>query len=433
MNFPIPSLIAVSAAHPWSYLVFALVGFAFGFTLEMSGFGDSRKLAAQFYFTELTVLKVMFTAIVTAMVLLFGAVGLGILDFSQVWVNTTYIWSGVLGGLIMGVGFIIGGFCPTTSLASASTGKIDGMLFMFGGFVGAFLFGETERYFDNWYNNAGYFGRLTLDQVFGIPVGAVVVLVILMALFMFWGAEQLERIFGKKDLSKEPKIRVAGAVLLFVGAMAVFFIGTPSLETKYNKVKFTRTETIPQLNADPIVNTYIYTADDMLAKRLVFITPAEAFKAKYNQAMNPIYLDVRPEAEYNLYHIEDAVNVPLDRITEIVPLLLSEPPANSVFIVMGNDETAATKAWKLLVGSGISNSYILEGGLNNWIAFFGTDDKALNPNPNAADDQLGYIFPAALGSNYKSCSPSPIEYESLEFEAKIVLQLKRDKSGGGCG
>jgi rhodanese-related sulfurtransferase len=433
MNFPIPSLIAVSAANPWTYLIFGLVGFAFGFTLEMSGFGDSRKLAAQFYFTELTVLKVMFTAIVTAMVLLFGAVGLGILDFSQVWVNTTYIWSGVLGGLIMGVGFIIGGFCPTTSLASASTGKIDGMLFMLGGFVGAFLFGETEQYFTNWYNNAGYYGRLTLDQVFGIPVGVMVVLVILMALFMFWGAEQLERIFGKKDLSKEPKLRIVGAGALFVAAVAVMLIGSPSLEDKYNKVKFTRTETIPQLNADPIINTYIYSPDQMLEKRLVHITPAEAFKAKYNQIMNPIYLDVRSEAEYNLYHVEDAVNVPLDRIDEIVPLLISEPPANSVFIVMGNDETVATKAWKLLVGSGVTNSYILEGGVNNWIAFFGTEDKALQPNPNAGDDELGYIFPAALGSKYESCSPNPIEYGELEFEAKIVLQLKRDKSGGGCG
>ena len=156
MNFPLPSFVAVSAANPWTYVLFAVIGFAFGYTLEMSGFGDSRKLAAQFYFTELTVLKVMFTAITVAMVLLFGAVGLGILDFSQVWVNPTYLASGIVGGLIMGVGFIVGGFCPTTSLASASTGKIDGMLFMLGGFVGAFLFGETEKYFDGWYTNAGY-------------------------------------------------------------------------------------------------------------------------------------------------------------------------------------------------------------------------------------------------------------------------------------
>ncbi len=433
MNFPLPSFISVSAANPWTYVLFAAIGFAFGYTLEMSGFGDSRKLAAQFYFTELTVLKVMFTAITVAMVLLFGAVGLGILDFSQVWVNPTYLASGLVGGLIMGVGFIVGGFCPTTSLASASTGKIDGMLFMLGGFVGAFLFGETEKYFDGWYTNAGYYGRLTLDQVFGIPVGAVVVIVILMALFMFWGGEQLERIFGKKDLSKEPKIRVAGAVALFAGAVAVLAIGSPSLVDKYNKVTFTRTETVEVLNADPIVNTYVYTADEMLENRLAFTSPAEAFKAKYNQAMNPVYLDVRSEADYNLYHIDDAVNVPLERLLEVVPVLLSEPPANSVFIVMSNDEAAAVDAWKLLIGSSVQNVYILEGGVNNWIAFFGETDKALQPDPTAGDDQLGFIFPAALGSRYESCSPDPIEYEKLEFEQKIILQLKRDKSGGGCG
>ena len=168
MNFPLDALTAVSATQPWSYVVFGLVGFAFGYTLEMAGCGDSRKLAAQFYFRELTVLKVMFTAIAVAMVLLFGAVGLGVIDFSNVWVNPTYLGSGLVGGLIMGVGFIVGGFCPTTSLASASTGKIDGMLFMAGGFVGAFLFGETEAFYDHWYNTAGYLGRLTLDEEDGL-------------------------------------------------------------------------------------------------------------------------------------------------------------------------------------------------------------------------------------------------------------------------
>ena len=435
MNFPLPEFINVSSANPWTYIVFGLIGFAFGFTLEMSGFGDSRKLAAQFYFTEMTVLKVMFTAIVTAMVLLFGAVGLGILNFNQVWVNTTYLSSGILGGLIMGVGFIVGGFCPTTSLASASTGKIDGMLFMLGGFVGAFLFGETESLFTNWWNYSGYYGRLTLDQVFNLPVGVVVLLVVLMALFMFWGAEQLERIFGKKDLSKEPKLRFAGAGTLFAAAVVVVLIGSPSLEDKYNKLTFTRTETIEQLNAEPIVNTIVYTADDMLENRLVFVSPAEAFKARYTQSMNPIYLDVRPEADYNLYHIESAINVPLDRLTEVIPALLSEPPANSVFIVMSNDETAAIEAWKVLSASAVPNVYILEGGINNWIAFFGKDDPTLTaqPKPEAGDDELAYTFPVALGSNYDSCSPNPVEYEKLDFVAKIKLQLKRDKSGGGCG
>jgi len=435
MNFPLPEFSTVSAANPWTYIVFAVIGFAFGYALEMSGFGNSKKLAAQFYFSDLTVLKVMFTAIVVAMVLIFGASALGILNFGQIWVNPTWLASGVVGGLIMGVGFIIGGFCPGTSVAATATGKIDGMFYLLGGFFGAFLFGETEQYFTNWWNNAGYYGRLTLDQVFGIPVGVVVVLVVLMALFMFWGAEQLERIFGKKDLSKEPKLRIAGAGVLFAAAVIVVLIGSPSLEDKYNALTFTRTETIEQLNADPIVNTITYTADQMLENRLVFTTPAEAFKAKYNQAMKPVYLDVRTEADYNLYHIKDAVNVPLERIEEVIPILLTEPPANTVFIVMSNDETAAIEAWKILSASSVPNVYILEGGVNNWIAFFGKDDKTLaaRTKPNAGDDELGYIFPAALGSRYESCSPNPIEYENLEFVAKIKLQLKRDKSGGGCG
>jgi len=287
----------------------------------------------------------------------------------------------------------------TSPIASASTGKIDGMFFMLGGFFGAFVFGETEPLFTQWYNNAGYYGRLTLDQVFNLPIGVVVLLVVLMALFMFWGSEQLERIVGKKDMSHEPKLRIAGAGALLVLALAVVFIGSPSLEQRYNKLTFTRTETVPQLEGqEPVIETTVYTADEMLSNRLVFISPAEAFKAKYNQSMNPVYIDVRSEADYNLYHIEDAVDVPLVQITEIVPVLLTEPPANTVYIVMSNDETAAVDAWKTLVASAVPNVYILEGGVNNWIAFFGVEDEtlaAVQPAPNPAPDQLAYIFPAA--------------------------------------
>jgi rhodanese-related sulfurtransferase/uncharacterized membrane protein (DUF485 family) len=423
MTFPLQSFLAVSASNPWTYVLFGLIGFAFGFTLEMSGFGNSRKLAAQFYFTDLTVLKVMFTAIVTAMVLTFGAVGLGLLNFSQVWVNPTYLSSGILGGLIMGVGFIVGGFCPTTSLAAASTGKIDGMFFVGGGFFGALLFSETEKYFDQWYTNSGYFGRLTLDQFFGIPIGVVVLLVVLMALFMFWGAEQLERIFGKKDLTKEPKLRMSGAGLLLALAVAVVFIGQPSFEAKYSKVKITR---------DVAGKPVIFSAENALGQRLMQVSPAEVFKTIYNQKVNLIMLDVRPESDYNLYHVNGALNIPLDKLPRIIPDLLTEPPANSVFVLMSNDESAATEAWKQLVASSVPNAYILEGGVNNWIKFFG-ENEGFQSATSARDDQLKYIFPAALGSSYESCDPNPQEYETLEFEAKIKLQLQRDKSGGGCG
>jgi rhodanese-related sulfurtransferase len=433
MSFPLEAFTAVSAANPWTYVVFGAIGFAFGYTLEMAGFGDSRKLAAQFYFKELTVIKVMFTAIAVALTLLFGAVGLGVLDFSQVWVNPTYLGSGVVGGLIMGVGFIVGGFCPTTSLASASTGRIDGMLFMLGGFVGAFLFGETEGYFDSWYNNAGYYGRLTLDQVLGVSAPAVVLAIVLVALFMFWGSEQLERLIGGRDLSREPRLRKLGASGLLLAALGVLALGSPSLQDRYQRLSFKRTEVIKAADGKPVTVPRVYSADKMLEERLVFVSPAEAFKARYLQAIKPIYLDVRGESDYNLYHLAGSANVPLQRLEKVVPDLLSEPPASTVFVTISNDEAAAIEAWKLLVASGVQNVYILEGGVNRWIATFGARDPALKPLATTGADQLRYAFPAALGERYESCSPDPIEHEHLDFQPRIVLQIKRDKSGGGCG
>ena len=248
------------------------------------------------------------------------------------------------------------------------------------------------------------------------------------------GAEQLERIFGKKDLTNEPRLRIAGAGTLFVLALSLIFIGSPSLAEKYSKLTFTRTETIlhPAENADPIVNTITYSADEMLANRFVQITPAELFKTVYNQNINLIMLDVRPESDYNLYHIKGTLHVPLEKLPRVIPDLLTEPPANSVFVLMSNDETAATAAWKQLVASSVPNVYILEGGINNWITFFG-ESEGFPSAASLAEDQLGYIFPAALGSKYESCDPNPVHYEELEFEAKIRLELKRDKSGGGCG
>src|SRR5512134_13074 len=85
------------------YAVFLLIGIGFGVSLELAGFGDARRLAAQFYLKDMTVLKTMFTAIVVACLLIFLSAATGILDFSQLAVNQTFLWSGIAGGLIMGV------------------------------------------------------------------------------------------------------------------------------------------------------------------------------------------------------------------------------------------------------------------------------------------------------------------------------------------
>jgi len=74
----------------------------------------------------------MFTAIITAVIGLFYFSWIGWLDLSLVYTTDTYIVPQILGGLILGVGFVVGGYCPGTSVVSAATGRYDGMIYFAG-------------------------------------------------------------------------------------------------------------------------------------------------------------------------------------------------------------------------------------------------------------------------------------------------------------
>ena len=179
-----------------AWTLYVLVGFAFGFILESAGFGDSRRLAAQFYWRDLTVLKVMFTAILVAAVLVFWSTALGWLDYDDVWVNPTYLWPGIVGGLIMGVGFILGGFCPGTSLVGASTLKLDAIWFVAGTAVGIVSFGETVALFNDFWHSS-HFGRLTLQAWLELPAGLVVFGLVVIGILVLWVGDIVRRrIYG---------------------------------------------------------------------------------------------------------------------------------------------------------------------------------------------------------------------------------------------
>ena len=180
-----------------------ITGIGFGFFLERGGFISAKKLAAQFYFTDLTVFKVMFTAIITAMVGLYYLSVIGFLDLSLVYLTPTFLLPQVVGGLILGFGFVIGGYCPGTSCVAVSTGRIDGLVYLGGIVFGILVFGEIFPLVSSFYVSTPM-GQITLPQITGLPYGLLVFLVVLMALGGFVGATWVE----KKMASKK-----AGAVL----------------------------------------------------------------------------------------------------------------------------------------------------------------------------------------------------------------------------
>ena len=181
-----------------SLIVAFVIGIAFGFALERGGFGNARILASQFYFGNMRVLKVMFTAIVTAMLGIYYLSLIGFMDLSLIYVGETYIVPQVVGGLILGVGFVIGGYCPGTSMVSFSTGRLDGLVYIFGLIAGIFVFGEMFPLISDFYNSTNM-GSLTLPQYFDMSYGLVVFFVVVMALGAFAAAEWAEKKFADRN------------------------------------------------------------------------------------------------------------------------------------------------------------------------------------------------------------------------------------------
>ena len=210
-----------------SFIVALGLGFWFGFLLERAGFGSPRKLAAIFYLKDFAVLKVMFTAIVVAMLLMLYFSLFGWMDLNHIYVLPTYIWPYIVGGLVLGIGFIMGGYCPTTSLVAAVSGRLDGLVFIIGMMAGVVIFAEAFPVIEGFYT-AGDLGQVRLPQVLHLSSGVIAFVVCLMAVGGFWLGETAEKKFGGKPPPENPskRFKVTG-VAVIIGLGFILMIAAP--------------------------------------------------------------------------------------------------------------------------------------------------------------------------------------------------------------
>ena len=181
-----------------------IIGIGFGFVLDSNGFSSSRRLAGLFYGYDTTVLKVFFTAAIVGSV---GLLFLGLfkwIDLSSIYINPTYLWSTLGGGVIMGAGFIMGGYCPGTSFCAASIGKLDALAFIGGMFIGILIFTEGYPLWEGFYN-AKFMGSPVISEMLGTSRGFLTLLIILVALGMFWVGEWAEKKFARDDYKLNQK------------------------------------------------------------------------------------------------------------------------------------------------------------------------------------------------------------------------------------
>lgn len=327
-------------------LVVALVlGFLFGYVLEQAGFSSSRRLVGVFYGYDLTVLRVFFTAAVTAALGVLGLASAGWLDLGAVFVNPTWLWPAVVGGVLMGFGFLFGGYCPGTSFCGAAIGKVDAMVFSAGGLLGIFAYAELYPQLATFANSSDL-GSITVPGALGISSGLFVFLLTAAAVLAFAVGGIVERTVAPTTAPSRsfPARRqaIAAAGLLTVALVAVFLPGRSArLQAKVMQDDYVPRHTVPSMTADE------------LAFRIVDRDPRTRV------------FDLRPEEVRSAHPMPGATPVPAAEILAKQWRRDFAPRNLKKVLVAANTEEARFAAY-LLGEAGFENIAILAGGYSSF-------------------------------------------------------------------
>ncbi|HEX7625252.1 MAG TPA: YeeE/YedE thiosulfate transporter family protein, partial [Anaeromyxobacteraceae bacterium] len=377
-------------------------GFGFGFVLERAGFGRAQKLAAQFYGYDMTVFKVMFSAIVTAMLgtVLLG--GLGLLDYRalvQHAASETYLWPMIGGGLALGVGFIVSGYCPGTSYVAAASGKVDGMVTVAGVVLGQLAYTGLEH--QPWlarFQMSGALGHVFLYDLLHLPArggpAIVAIAVTAMAVGCFLGAEKLERLLAARAPSPAAPAGRPGK-LVFAGMSAFAVVGLAAVALPVGGAAGSRP--LPQLE------------------------PAELARRVLDAPWKVRVLDLRPAAACAARRVPGASCV---RPEELAALRLADEPGARDLVLVAEGEL--TEVPPTAVGYP-GRVYALADGWKGWEAYALTP-PASPPAGAGAAELAAYRERAGLASaltGMKAAPPPPVPAAGAG--------PRKSGGGGGCG
>ncbi|MGG7564991.1 YeeE/YedE thiosulfate transporter family protein [Rhodovulum sp. DZ06] len=119
-----------------------VIGAAFGATLDRIGATNPNLIGRMLNFSNLHLMKTILLAIGTGSALMFGGQMIGLVDVGHMSVKTAYV--GVfIGGLLLGGGWALSGYCPGTGVCAAASGRKDALFFIAGGLLGAAAYMAT--------------------------------------------------------------------------------------------------------------------------------------------------------------------------------------------------------------------------------------------------------------------------------------------------
>jgi len=327
-----------------NFIVALFIGIAFGFILEQAGFSTSKKLVGLFYGYDFTVLRVFFTAGITAMIGVIALGHWGLLDISLVYINPTFLWSALAGGFVMGLGFVIGGFCPGTSVCAAAIGKIDAMIFVAGSFLGVMLFAEGYPLFEKLYLSESW-GNVRAFESLGMSQSLFAFMLIIIAVGAFWATTFIEK---KVNGSFNPEFKPAR---IYFGLTAVAVIAAILMFAMPDK---------KQKLLD-IVNSGEYSGSE----NVKMMTSDELAFRIMDDDKNIQIFDFRSKKDFDALSLPKSRNYTLENLFEKdADKFLSLKNKKNIFIA--DDEQNARKSAVLAVKLGFTDIYLLQGGLDRF-------------------------------------------------------------------
>jgi thiosulfate/3-mercaptopyruvate sulfurtransferase len=318
-----------------------LLGFGFGVALEQAGFGSSRRLAGIFYFRDMTVLRVMFTAMVTAMLGLQLALALGVVSAEQIYFLPTIYGAQIVGGLLFGVGFVLSSWCPGTAAVGLASGRLDALIFLGGAALGSILFNElygVVGLLASWGDSGVNFAWAAL----GVSGPMFALLFAAVAVAAFWGSEWIEkRVAGAGPYLGSPFLKAFSVVILAAAFGVAMLPPAPSARP----AAATETGLLQAIEAGED-----HIEPDELADRLMAGDAAL------------LLADIRTPNEFAAFHIRGAVNVAAD-----LPAFLAPHKNKGTIVLYSNGMTHPAQARDALARQGFANAYLLTDGLQGFM------------------------------------------------------------------
>lgn len=386
----------------FNLMIALLVGIGFGFTLEQAGFSSTKKLVGLFYGYDFTVLKVFFTAGVTAMIGISFMAHYGMIDLSLIYVNPTFLYSALVGGAIMGAGFIIGGFCPGTSVCAASVGKLDGLTFIGGSMLGIFAFSEFYPSLEKLYLAESWGPVLMYDQL-GISRNLFAVLLTAIAIAAFYFTWLIENKVNHRKPTYEKKTFRNYAI---AGSFAFTLLAVVAFAPSKNE----------------IIENKIALAKEQ--KKCVFkmMTADKLASEISNNYYKLNIIDVRTKEEFEQYHLPLAINIPANEILNREwEAIFKQNIRSNVFYA--NTDTLAKMACLKAKFAGRSENFVLAATPDEFHTLF---YQPTTPGKSATKAELNVY-------NFRTKAAQEMDeiVASLKNASKPVKKVVK-KASGGC-